>query len=839
MRLLLTLALLLAAGPAALAAPARADFFVAPNGKDSWSGTLVAPNASRTDGPFATLPRARDAVRRRIAAGLKQNVRVLVRAGTYYLPQGLALGPEDSGTAAHSVIYAAYPGETPALIGGVRVSGWTRYRGDIWRARLPEGVTATRQVFENGERRTLARTPNTGYLNLEAPVKGRERRAFTYKAGDLDPGGWDAAEARVFLWPGHDWFSADKPLVTADAATRTVTLGTDEGYAMEPNNRYFVQNVLQLLDAPGECAIRNGERAVYLWPKRTPIERQAAVVSTAPSLIAAVGKAPDRPVRNVHFEGLDLSIANGDVVRFEGAEDCSVRFCTIENGQARGVAVTGHAQRVVVYGNLIRYNGFHGVALNGLPPGSPDVNKGHRVENNHIHHCGRLVGHGYGVEISQSGHNQVLHNHIHHLPRYATTIKGLRYQSLKESVPGVTWENHWDFLHGRNNRIAFNHIHDVNEDSQDTGAMESWGPGRDNVYDHNLIHDVGNRRFDLQSGLYLDDATDYFTISNNIIYNVRGAGGDQPIFVKGIGNKIVNNILIVEPTNAGGIRSLFMADERTDHHEYVRNIIAFEPAPPGGSARTGAWGRGIGNIHDPGTRRSWKVTIPASGAYDVYLRYAADNVGGAAPMDNRTTLAVDGGAPVPLTDLPNTGGWGTSAWSPRPSARLRLTKGVHTITWTNVKGGGLNWDGFVLTDDPAWRPVLTEKTTTDAGRNLVAVQAEAHLDPPGTVSRRPVYDFNNWSDDRVAASDANVFWNPGGEITVKGGPAANDWTGWRALFGGKFDRRSVVADPRFVNPAKRDYRLRPDSPALKLGFRNIDTRAIGLKADFPKRFARK
>ena len=139
--------------------------------------------------------------------------------------------------------------------------------------------------------------------------------------------------------------------------------------------------------------------------------------------------------------------------------------------------------------NLIRYHGYCGVSLEGLGLDQADVNHHNRVENNHIHHCGEVIGHGAGVYIQQSGHNQILHNHIHHTPRYGTTIKGLEYQTRKNEVPGVTWENHYDFLHSRNNVIAYNDIHHVNLDSQDTGAMESWGPGRDNVYDHNLVHD--------------------------------------------------------------------------------------------------------------------------------------------------------------------------------------------------------------------------------------------------------------------------------------------------------------------------------------------------------------
>ena len=39
----------------------RADFYVAPTGDDAWSGGLPQADAARSDGPFRTLARARDA----------------------------------------------------------------------------------------------------------------------------------------------------------------------------------------------------------------------------------------------------------------------------------------------------------------------------------------------------------------------------------------------------------------------------------------------------------------------------------------------------------------------------------------------------------------------------------------------------------------------------------------------------------------------------------------------------------------------------------------------------------------------------------------------------------
>jgi len=50
-----------------------ATFYIATNGNDSNPGTASAP--------FATLAKARDAVRKKVASGLTDNVRVLIRGG--------------------------------------------------------------------------------------------------------------------------------------------------------------------------------------------------------------------------------------------------------------------------------------------------------------------------------------------------------------------------------------------------------------------------------------------------------------------------------------------------------------------------------------------------------------------------------------------------------------------------------------------------------------------------------------------------------------------------------------------------------------------------------------
>jgi hypothetical protein len=90
----------------------------------------------------------------------------------------------------------------------------------------------------------------------------------------------------------------------------------------------------------------------------------------------------------------------------------------------------------------------------------------------------------------------------------------------------------------------------------------------------------------------------------------------------------------------------------------------------------------------------------------------------------------------------------------------------------------------------------------------------------------------------VTEFDGNLYWPPSGctltfsglpgEAVVRSGMTIvqqeRTLADWHAL---GFDRNSVVADPGFVDPAHDNYDLRPDSPALALGFVPIDTTQIG------------
>lgn len=771
-----------------------APIFVGPEGNDSDRGSKGAP--------LKTVAAA-------IASGTKE---IVLLPGEYALPDGITLGAEQTGLR----LRAEMPGSV-RLVGGLSLP----YQVDAGTkvARIPAGRVPN-QAFLAYKRLTLAREPNTGYANLESGVEGRPRTAFVLAQGFLAPG-VSPVGARAFYWPTHNWFSANKPITAYDPATRTIEMEGEEGYDITPGNRFFLFNHPAFLDADGEATIWDGV-VRFIGSETGPL-----TIATAPALIKLSGAV------DVRIEGLILSVASGHVVEIgDGSRNCVVAECQIENGGASGISIGPHAQGIRIERCEIRENQHMGVEIGGPGVGGRDTCFGNTVEGCYIHHCGRLQGHGYGVVMSNSGKNRVVNNVIHDMPRYGVSIKGTRFHGIAPgSIPGLTFENRHTFFHARENVIAFNDIYQCNQDSQDTGAIESWGPGRDNVIDHNLIHDSGNAQFDLQSGIYLDDAADYFTVTNNVIWGIKGTRSNQPIFAKGIGNRIENNILIVDPSNEAAIMSMEMADERCYGHIYLRNIVSFEPLPKRASGAVGNWGGGVGSLEPIGKTLFYSVEVPKSGKYDVWLYYAAHNEPfGNRAMDDRCSFRVNGSDPVPLINLPDTGDWGRFKFSPGPVAEVELREGENSLVWRNDLGGGINIDAWVLSMDPEWRPSVPGDTP-----EVITLQAEAaqELRPAGAL--RMFLHFVNWADDRVADSDWNLIHQPEGEVAVFNGPEADldvrllSWSGWQK----RFDTNSVLGDPLFVAPERRNYALRPGSPALKIGFRPIDFDRIGLPSDYP------
>ena len=166
----------------------KADFFVAPDGNDSWSGTLSAPNAANTDGPFASIARAQVAVRNLVQNHPNRPIIVMIRQGVYYLalsstnPGTLNFTSSDSGTSQMPIVWENYPGEVPVVSGGESIRKgtqqinrhglgltWTNRSGNLWQVQLPtntqpfESLLYKKKGRERRLRSRLQSSSGTGY----------------------------------------------------------------------------------------------------------------------------------------------------------------------------------------------------------------------------------------------------------------------------------------------------------------------------------------------------------------------------------------------------------------------------------------------------------------------------------------------------------------------------------------------------------------------------------------------------------------------------------------------------------------------------------------------------
>ncbi|TDE11144.1 right-handed parallel beta-helix repeat-containing protein [Jiangella asiatica] len=682
------LAATLGAGSAGPAGGVQGDgatqVYVSPDGDDAGTGSA--------DQPFQSLERARDAVRELIAGGMTGDVVVRLGGGTYYLDEPLRLDERDSGRDGHQVVYTNEPGERPVVVGGRPINGWHPHTRDVWRAHVPEvaaGDWTFNQLFVGGERATLARSPNSGYYRAGSPnpVIAPEDRQLRFRYTQAEAGVVDSIadprSVQVYVYGTRDWFSNTIRLESIDRDDRVATLTSEALQALNQGSHYRLEGFAEALDQPGEWYLDRDEGYVYYWPADTsvPLNRQTIVAPTVQDVFVLRGTSPDQRVHDVVVEGLgfdgsgftdyfmeteeassdETATGRGRVwnrpaernrhgtVRLENSENVVLRDLEIKNAGFSGISIDQYSRGVTVTGNEIHEYGYHGVILTGVRAGIVDDegaqvydNRDHTIVDNHIHHGGRLVGHGSGIFINQSGDNLISHNHVHDQARYGIGGKGLIGSEMADHLPDtydgpeITWENHFDLLTSRDNVISFNHIHNVLQQTEDGGAISFKGVGTGTVVDNNYIHHVegvpGVHASLLYEGIYLDDDTSYALIENNIVHDVNGPGSNLTIYAKGFGNRITNNVLVTSTTGTStvGIISGQWLNVPVREHQWDHNIIYAAHGPLNLYQFAGGW--------FPATDPPWVQASDHNLFYSPTGEYVVTNIPGDDTLANWRTL---------------------------------------------------------------------------------------------------------------------------------------------------------------------------------------------------------
>jgi len=590
-------------------------FFVAPGGNDGWAGRLPTANAEKNDGPFATLAKARDAVRQVKQQGeLKKPITVMVRGGKHFLKETLVLSAEDSGSRQYPITYTAYPGEKPILSGGRIVTGWKPYKGKILQCELSGakgGKWKSRQLFLDGKRQIRARTPNFdpknplygGWAISDGPDKPLSTTGFRFKPGTFSRRWAKPTEAEVNFITYAGWGNNIIPIKTFDQDTRTIVLAHGaRDFDREPwffrlaaapaGTRFIVENVLEELDQPGEWCLDSEEGRLYFWPPTDSIQSAEVVVPWLDCLVAL------RDVSHVTISGLTFTeTIGGDNLHRPGCEGLGAMFhmegwkycgeamhlsratyCRIEDNHFQAVGgnaiyLDGYNARNLIRRNEISQAGANGVCLAGaMGRGSAYGADGqyhalslagtttqypvfNEVVDNHIHHCGAINMFTAGVFAGLSEGNVIGHNSIHDMPHHAINLAGT---GLSRNI------------------VECNDIRRPALQTKDTGAINCWmdAPGRDaprqgHVIRCNLIVDSRGK------GIYLDDYASNCIVHGNVILRAATIG----INVHGGKNNIIENNLFIGCAFAVGYtdyvstRTPRMAGFQSGNR-FCRNIVA-------------------------------------------------------------------------------------------------------------------------------------------------------------------------------------------------------------------------------------------------------------------------
>ena len=523
----------------------NADFYVSTDGSDSNNGSLEAP--------FATIEKARDAVRGldRVAS---DGITVAIMAGDYRV-SSLEFSAEDSGTEACPITYCAYGDGEVVLNGGISLSGkdFGEVKDSEMLSRLSKnaqkkvvcadlgkfGITAEQygkiyaigsyntagqydgdytgdlycELFINDKRQTIARYPNDGWLYTEKVIKtglGRESDGAATAVPNWDSirnpesdvyevseelskriSGWKTLDdVWMFGFWKYDWADASTLIGSFDAEKRELSPKFVSVYGTKKGAPYYFFNVFEELDSENEWYLDRNSGILYIYPDN---DFDSAAIDLTLTTRPIINAKADY----ITFRGLTVKGTRGDGILCTGNGN-KVELCTVKN-------IAGSAVYMEGYNNLVSENEITRTGKGGIIISGGDretLTAGNSKADNNLIHDWSEIYQTYQPAVTLIGVGNVCsHNEMFNSPHEAVTYSG------------------------NNHVIEYNVIHDVCLLSDDAGAIYA---GRrwdwyGTVIRYNCICNLGSDGH-TPDGIYMDDALSGQTIYGNLLINVPKIG---------------------------------------------------------------------------------------------------------------------------------------------------------------------------------------------------------------------------------------------------------------------------------------------------------------------------
>ncbi|MCK5776562.1 MAG: right-handed parallel beta-helix repeat-containing protein, partial [Bacteroidales bacterium] len=524
-------------------------FYVSPSGNDNNPGTIHKTLASFQGAKEAVLAYKKDHP--------NTSIKVYFRAGKYYNKESVIFHARDGGTKAAPIEYAAYPNETPLIIGGKKLNlKWEVYKNGIYKANTPKGLVFE-SLYVNDQEQVLARYPN-----YDPSI-----RIFNGTAADcISPNKvmeWDDPKDGYFhvihksLWGGFHYKITGKD----DKGKLSMEGGWQNNRpenGLHPELR-FVENIFEELDTINEWYLDRAKNTLYYKPdNKLDIYNANIEVAYLDNFIQLKG-SHENPVKYLTFSGFhfnrstrtfmeckevllrsDWTIFRGGSILFEGSENCQIKNCEFSQIGSNAIFINSYNRNVLIQTCHIHDIGASAICLVGdtsavynpkfIPYGPPvsneelDLTAGPKnklypshcvINNNLIHDFGTIEKQVSGVEISIAAYITISQNSIYDCPRSGINIS--------EGAFG-------------GHIIEFNDVFNTVLETGDHGSFNSWGRDRfwmasnektEERVENNratILLDIlastiiRNNRLRCDHGwdIDLDDGSSYYHIYNNL-----------------------------------------------------------------------------------------------------------------------------------------------------------------------------------------------------------------------------------------------------------------------------------------------------------------------------------
>ncbi len=523
-----------------------------------------APKASNgtAERPYKTVDAAQKALR--LMNHKKSKVEILIHAGTYHFDRSLQFEVQDSGSEKYPVVYKA-AGDGEVLFTGstkLDVMDFSAVTDKAVLARLPKasrdrvGVMSLEKyelnptllsiiarytdsktlpplayLYLNGKRQSVSRWPNVGFQNINTVIaagdsaSSKTGKQGIFKYNTLQPEKWlFADQAFVVGYLGTEYCLDWVTLAGVDTENKTILTGTPSNYGVKAGHRWYIANLLEEIDCPGEFFIDVNNMLLYFYPPQKLNRNDVLEICAYNESFITLTEAS-----HIVFDGITFRHTLNTGIVINNSSNITIRNCTMQNIGLNGIQLLGANN--LIEGNTIYETGRYCIQLRGGGDPATLTPSANRIANNHLYNFATLNNMLYktAIDLGRESGNKTIgdvveYNIIHGQPNAYGIIYG-----------------------GLDNIIRYNELFSVTNDAADMGVIYSGRKLNEfgNLIQYNYIHDYApsfTARYQIQ-GIYWDDLQSGQTAKNNIIVagNKNRTTGD---LIVGAYNNFSENVVV-------------------------------------------------------------------------------------------------------------------------------------------------------------------------------------------------------------------------------------------------------------------------------------------------------